>query len=117
MPRAPKKCGRAGCEERVVGRPYCVPHTPVGWDTSCRPGSTRAGRKLRDQLLTEQPICTCPGCSRCSPTGCTRPSTEDDHLVPLGEGGSDDPSNHAGKCSPCHTQKTLAEAQRARGRA
>jgi hypothetical protein len=27
MPRAPKKCGRPGCELRVVGRIYCDEHT------------------------------------------------------------------------------------------
>lgn len=27
MPRAPKKCGAAGCEARVVGRTYCALHT------------------------------------------------------------------------------------------
>lgn len=26
MPRAPKQCGRLGCEERVIGRPYCPTH-------------------------------------------------------------------------------------------
>lgn len=35
-------------------------------------GSTRASRALRD--LT----CTCTGCTACTPTGCERPSTEDD---------------------------------------
>lgn len=26
-PRAPKKCGRTGCEQRVTGRRYCDTHT------------------------------------------------------------------------------------------
>ena len=26
MPRAPKKCGRLGCEARVTGRTYCPDH-------------------------------------------------------------------------------------------
>jgi 5-methylcytosine-specific restriction protein A len=116
VPRAPKKCGRAGCEERVVGRIYCPADTPAAWGTSRRPGSTRAGRKLRAQVLARDQVCTCNGCPKCSmPFGCERPATEDDHLVNLAGGGSDDPRNHAGKCPPCHQHKTQVEAQRARG--
>ena len=37
-----------------------------------------------------------------------------DHIVPLEEGGSDDESNLAWRCSSCHGKKTRAE-QRRRG--
>lgn len=116
MPRAPKKCGRAGCEERVVGATYCPPHKPVGWSTSTRPGSTRSSRKLRDQVLEQHPVCTCGGCPKCRPSGCRRPSTEDDHVENLAAGGTDDPGNHAGKCKPCHGWKTQQEAAAGRTR-
>lgn len=88
--------------------PPCCRHgrlTPMTWGR----GSTRASRDLRDLVLREEPICGCPGCAECTPAGCGRPSTDDDHLVPLSQGGSDDRSNHGGKCHPCHELKSKAE--------
>jgi 5-methylcytosine-specific restriction enzyme A len=73
-------------------------------------GSTRASRALR----ARDPVCRCPGCPNCTADGCARPSTEDDHVVPVMQGGTDDESNHAGKCGPCHLQKSQREAAAAR---
>lgn len=39
-----------------------------------------------------------------------------DHLVPVFEGGTDDPDNLRTLCGPCHDRKTQTEAQRARAR-
>jgi 5-methylcytosine-specific restriction protein A len=49
--------------------------------------------------------------------GCTMVSTQDDHVIPLAEGGSDDLSNHAGACESCHDKKMQQEAARGRARA
>ena len=113
MPRAPRKCNHDGCETRGTTT-YCPVHTPMNWGSSKHPGSTRASRIKRDMVLKRDPICRCPGGACCSPTGCTRASTDDDHLVPIGRGGSDDMSNHAGKCARCHKAKTTREAADAR---
>lgn len=45
---------------------------------------------------------------------CTGLATEDDHIIPLSMGGSDDRENHQGLCASCHRRKTLDE-QRGRG--
>lgn len=68
---------------------------------------------MRARVLREDPICTCPGCDACSTTGCFRLSTDDDHIVPVAEGGTDDRANHRGMCHPCHEVK--AEQERLRG--
>lgn len=36
VPRAPKKCGKPGCEERVTARTWCKTHTPVHSKRSSR---------------------------------------------------------------------------------
>jgi len=112
-PRAPRKCARFDCEVRVTGKRYCPEHVPA-WQTSTRPGSTRASRALRAQVLRRDPVCTCDGCQRCTPGGCVRTSTEDDHAINLKADGSDTIENHRGMCSACHLVKTLTEAQAGR---
>ena len=114
MPRAPRKCSHPPCEVRGHTR-YCPEHTPQAWATSTRGGSTRASRKTRELVLLRDPVCTCQGCQRCSPQGCQRASVEDDHLVPVHKGGSDDTSNRRGICKTCHSFKTQREAAQARG--
>lgn len=112
MPRAPKKCGRQGCEVRVVGRTYCPQHAaeaqaPGSWGR----GSTRQSRREREQVLAAWPTCYLQyDC-------CTRVSTEDDHVIPLSQGGSDDLSNRRGACGPCHRRKSQREAAEGRARA
>lgn len=113
MPRAPKKCGSPACQAKVVGVVYCPAHT-AAWETSQR-GSTRASRTRRAAVLARDPICRCPGCRACTTSGCQRPSTEDDHVIPVFMGGTDAPGNHAGKCSSCHKVKSQLEAALARG--
>ena len=41
-------------------------------------------------------------------------ATEVDHIVPVSLGGTDDPSNLAAICSPCHAKKSSAEGNAAR---
>ncbi|WP_107694506.1 HNH endonuclease signature motif containing protein [Nitrosospira sp. Nsp2] len=83
---------------------------------SNRPGSSetrlrgRALRQARAELFKCNPLCV-----RCQKKGITRLATERDHVVPLFEGGTDDPSNTVGLCNPCHKEKTQQESNRARG--
>lgn len=72
-------------------------------------GSTRQSRTLRARVLKLHPVCYLKF------PGCTVVSTEDDHVIPLSQGGSDHIDNHRGACAPCHRIKTQTEA--AAGRA
>lgn len=94
MPRAPKFCGSPGCMEKVTGRPYCVDHSPVAWNGGH--GSTRAWRKLRAQVLDEEPICR--DCWQA-------PATEAGHIVGRAYGGQDVRHNLKGQCRPCNLEQ------------
>jgi 5-methylcytosine-specific restriction enzyme A len=86
------------------------------WGRRKPPGSWAQRRRI----LTRDPVCRCAGCPRCTPSGCTQPSTDDDHIVPIHLGGSQDTaddSNHQGLCRPCHDHKSRLEAQAARAAA
>jgi 5-methylcytosine-specific restriction protein A len=102
MPTAPPKpcaeplCGRlvttARCREHDLKRRYYATHrrarvTYPGW------------RKLRALILQRDPICR-------DESGCTRPSTDVDHIIPRRAGGSDDPSDLRGLCHRHHSSKT-----------
>lgn len=76
----------------------------MAWSTSKHRGSTRASRALRTRTLAAWPVC------HLRYPGCTSTSTDDDHVIPLAQGGSDHPANHRGACHHCHTIKTQAEA-------
>lgn len=111
MPRAPKRCGKHGCTNRVTAVTYCAEHQPQ-WTTPPRPPgwATR-----RNQQLAAHPHCQCVGCIRCSPRGCHRDATQADHTTPLSQGGPDNTKNLQSLCDPCHTIKTTREALQGRG--
>lgn len=71
-----------------------------------RSGSTSAWRKLRAQVLSEQPVCAMCG---------TEQATEVDHIVEREHGGDDRRDNLRGLCRLCHAGKS-ASASRGRGR-
>ena len=68
-------------------------------------GSTRESRKARALVLAAHPLCHLRG------PACTLASTEDDHVVPLSQGGTDHLSNRRGACHTCHRAKSQAEAR------
>jgi 5-methylcytosine-specific restriction endonuclease McrA len=98
MPRAPKKCGKPGCEARVRGRTYCDDCQPEAWVGSLSSG-TRAWLVLRDQVLAEEP--TCRDCQ-------LAPSTEAGHILARARGGRDVRENLKGQCTACNLAQ-LAE--------
>ena len=51
-------------------------------------------------VLERDPICR--GCGRA-------PSVHVDHVLPRAQGGTDDPSNLQGLCTPCHSRKTVTQ--------
>jgi 5-methylcytosine-specific restriction protein A len=77
----------------------------MAWSTSRHRGSTRQSRRTRAIILATWPTC------HLRYPGCTTLSTEDDHVIPLTQGGTDNPANRRGACRNCHTIKTRREAQ------
>ena len=89
-------------ERRVNGYPV---KPPMRWtkDSNGRvlPLNSAAWRKLRKQVLAEEPLCR-----HCAAQGLTVPATEVDHMR-----GAADNSRDAlqALCKPCHSIKTMAE--------
>ena len=109
MPRAPKLSARCSTPTRGT---YCDAHKPApGWVSHPSPSRvqlTRAGRHAFRAAIIR------PGV-RC--VDCGQPATVADHVIPIAEGGSNDPiTNGQPMCEPCHNIKTQAEAQRAQAR-
>lgn len=67
-------------------------------------GSTRQSRRERAIVLARHPTCYLRY------PGCTGTSTEDDHVVPLSQGGRNDLANRRGACHHCHHIKSQREA-------
>ncbi len=93
----------------VVGRIYCPTHERemqkrTGWGR----GSTRKSRATREIVLRNHPVCYLRY------PGCTIVATEDEHVLPRAQGGSDALSNRKGACHHCHQIKTQREAAQAR---
>lgn len=73
-------------------------------------GSTRQSRKVRAIVLDRAG-------HRCQIRGphCIGKATEDDHIISLGQGGSDtDLTNRQAACHVCHREKSLRESVQAR---
>ena len=114
MPRAPRKCPKAGCETRITSGPYCPEHTTHGWVNG---GSTRTTtpehRAWRTAVLRRDNY-TC----RIRRPGCSVSASTADHIIPIAEGGAAlDLANGQAACVPCHKAKTLDEAARGKRRA
>ena len=82
----------------------------MAWSTSKHRGSTRQSRHQRAIVLANWHTCYIQG------PGCTMVATEDDHVIPLSQGGTDDLANRRGACASCHKRKTAAESGAARRR-
>ena len=69
-------------------------------------------------MLTANPLCSRTGHEWWwpdPPAQCVELATDDDHVVPIADGGDlDDPANRAGLCGECHKVKSSAEAARRR---
>lgn len=109
MLRAPKVCATPGCPHFQP----CPVHPPKPWATSTRRTRTISGsaqQKRATRILTRH-MRTCHVCGK--------PMADQvDHVIPLAEGGPDTDDNLRPIHSrPCHTNKTQAEAQRARRQA
>ena len=113
---APRPCTFPACRALVNdGSGRCAAHPKPVWGK--RPDATKriTGRRLqamRAELFTVNPLC-----AECERQGLARPAVQRDHIVPLEEGGADDPSNVQGLCLDCHDAKSKIEAARGRARA
>lgn len=111
MPRATTAvCLKPGCPEL---RPCPVEgHERKPWETSTRSRKVASGweQQRTNQRILRQHRFVCHVCGGFG-------AMQVDHVIPLGEGGDDTDENkrpiHA---TPCHKQKTQAEAARARSR-
>jgi 5-methylcytosine-specific restriction endonuclease McrA len=81
-------CSEPGCPEFAE---ECTEHRATK-----RNGSTRAWRKVRDEVLKRDH-------RRCF--YCGDPATTVDHLRPVSRGGTDDKSNLVAACSDCNGSK------------
>lgn len=109
MPSAPLRCcAEPGCPA-LVPKGRCPAHAKAAWG-STTPTPRIRGRKLirlRAELFVQEPFCRV-----CK----VRLATIRDHIVPLAEGGADEPSNTQPLCLTCSDAKTVAESQRGRTR-
>jgi 5-methylcytosine-specific restriction protein A len=97
-------------------------HRPTGWRPKVpwehRPGRETAEsrgygtdwRKLRAEVLAEEPFCR-----ECAGSGLRVRATHVDHIVPKFRGGEDVKSNLRPLCAPCHLSKSGREGRENRG--
>ena len=95
---------------------YCPDHEPKPWAGSTRKSRIRLSgwaESARRKRVLEGLQYVCHVCG-----GIGAPDQmQVDHLIPVSEGGADDESNLAPiHRSPCHVEKTRAEATRAKQR-
>ena len=118
MPRRPcpasTRCPHAVTRDTpcpVHGRPLSPP-LPYRWDTNRRDVPRVSGHRLqvwRAQLFSDEPLCR-----SCAAAGRVTVATIRDHILRVGEGGTDDPTNIQPLCRSCSDAKTHAESRRAR---
>lgn len=61
-------------------------------------------QKWRAMILSTHPLCV-----HCKTKGLITKSEEADHIIPLEDGGTYDPSNGQGLCKECHKAKTAKD--------
>jgi 5-methylcytosine-specific restriction enzyme A len=96
--RPPSTCPTPGCPTTTTGGPCPThrtryPRSPIY--------NTQRWRRMRKQVLREQPWCSHPGCNN--------PATDVDHIVPLPDGAAFDRANLQPLCKRHHSQKTQRE--------
>ncbi len=107
-----RPCGWPKCPA-LVRKQYCETHAPLSPSkfadkargTAASRGYGAAWKRVRDQVLREEPLCTL-----CKDEGRVEPSSECDHVVSRAAGGTDDRSNLRGLCQRHHRAKTAREA-------
>jgi 5-methylcytosine-specific restriction protein A len=115
MPLKPKRpCSYPGCPNLTAER-FCEEHAKkesqryerYDRDPDKKKRYDRSWRRIRDQHLAEHPLC-----EQCEKVGKITPAREVHHIKPLSQGGTHDPSNLMGLCTPCHSEITAREGGR-----
>ena len=105
MPRKPQRgCAYPGCPRLTDGQ-YCDEHKRlIDWQYNRygRPMVSqraygRVWKKIRDRYAAEHPLC-----ELCLKEGRLTPVTEVHHIVPVTEGGTNEPSNLLSVCRHHH---------------
>ena len=102
-------CSIPGCPCLAVKGGRCNQHQREAWSGrtwSSHPWSTPTLKRLRAQVLREEPTCR----------QCGRVATAVDHIIPRAWGGSDARNNLQALCRECHAAKTQREAAEGRRR-
>lgn len=106
MPRAPKRCGRTGCEVRVIGKTYCPDHArrpPSKSSIAARDPRERARRKAVVDAWVTANGWVCPGWER--PEHPSRDLTAA-HKTAVALGGKD--SILSVLCRSCNARQALS---------
>lgn len=83
--------------------------TPATKKVSFKLSYDAAYKKVRDQVVQEEPLCRA-----CITNGHVTPGAQVDHIIPIAEGGTHARTNLQHLCEPCHKAKTLRDMQRQR---
>jgi 5-methylcytosine-specific restriction protein A len=113
MPRAPKKCGRDGCETRVTGRKFCDEHTEHGWTSRGQERTSTTAHKHWRLAVLNRDGWTC----QIRSPRCTGRANTADHIIAVALGGkADDINNGQAACTRCNQWKASREGLQARTR-
>lgn len=105
---APHIC--SSCKQLTQGPcSTCAKPTAKGWRNDDGRIRGRKLQTLRAQLFAQEPFCRA-----CATRSLEVLATVRDHIIPLAEGGTDDPSNIQPLCQDCSDAKTKQEAKRGR---
>ncbi|MEV2279191.1 HNH endonuclease [Nocardiopsis sp. NPDC049922] len=103
MPRAKTICAQSGCLEVSVREGKCATHARPSWSRISARNLNRPGNwgTLRHQARQRAR----GTCYRCGASG----AKIVDHVTPVSRGGTNQLSNLAVICGPCHAKKTYRE--------
>lgn len=113
MPRAPRKCPKQGCEQRITNTRYCEAHTEHHWVNGGTPRTTTPEHREQRLRILDRDNRTC---QLRYPRRCIGVATEMDHRIPVHLGGTDNDDNMQSACEPCHAKKSSDEGNQARRR-
>lgn len=107
MRRAARVCSVVGCPILIEGAGHlCAAHVrkrqravDAGRPSSAQRGYGRQWPRIRSSYLKAHPDCVV----------CGQPANQVDHIVPLREGGTNDPSNLRSLCIKDHSRRTASE--------
>ena len=83
--------------------------TRIEETAECHLAKRRAGKRLRGRAAVKQrarQLTGEPYCRDCREEGQERLADEVDHIVPIGDGGSNSEDNLRSLCAPCHALRT-----------